>query len=156
MKQTEIHRRKKENRAIFQLGLIVGSFMLGYFPNCGKFMVSLVRLKIKSSILLAFFACNQFAGPIFVFLRPGNTGFFEEMSQRWRGVSNTLSDLIDPRFKPQTSHSRFERSTNWPVTNSYGLLALFSLVVRRSIHVLKAWFLLKSQGHCAVYRLFFL
>ena len=36
--QTEINRQKKENRAILQLGLIVGSYMLGYFPNCGNLL----------------------------------------------------------------------------------------------------------------------
>ena len=36
----------------------------------------------------------------------GNTAPFEEMSQPWRAVGNTVSDLTCPRFEPQTSHSR--------------------------------------------------
>ena len=31
------------------------------------------------------------------------------MSQRWRAIGNTVSDLTDPRFEPQTSRSRGER-----------------------------------------------
>ena len=47
-------------------------------------------------------------------LRPDNTGPFKEMSQRWRTVGNTESDLTGPRFEPQTSHSRDERVTARP------------------------------------------
>ena len=36
-------------------------------------------------------------------LWPGNTALFEEMSQRWRAVGNTVFDLTGPRFEPQTS-----------------------------------------------------
>ena len=36
---------------------------------------------------------------------------FEEVSQRWRAVGNTVFDLTGPRFEPQTSHSRDERVT---------------------------------------------
>ena len=42
---------------------------------------------------------------------PGNTASFEEMSQRWRDVGNTVFDLTGPRFEPQTSRSRDERVT---------------------------------------------
>ena len=38
----------------------------------------------------------------------GNTGPFEEMSQRWRAIGNTVSDMTGPRFEPQTSHSTDE------------------------------------------------
>ena len=41
----------------------------------------------------------------------GNTAPFEEMSQRWRAVGNTVSDLIGPRFESQTSRSRDARFT---------------------------------------------
>ena len=47
-------------------------------------------------------------------LRPGTTAPFEEMSQRWRVVGNTLSELTDPRFEPQTSRSRDESVTDRP------------------------------------------
>ena len=43
--------------------------------------------------------CNELAGPISATLCPGNTAPFEEMSQRWRAVGNTVSDLTGPRFK---------------------------------------------------------
>ena len=59
-------------------------------------------------------ACNELAGPISASLRPGNTAPFEEMSQRWRAVGNTVSDLTGPRFEPQTSRSRDERVTARP------------------------------------------
>ena len=56
-------------------------------------------------------ACNEFPGPISVSLRPGNTALFEEMSQRWRVVGNTVFDLTGPRFEPQISRSRDEGVT---------------------------------------------
>ena len=59
-------------------------------------------------------ACNELAGPISASLRPGNTAPFEEMSQRWRAVGNTVSDLTGLRFEPQTSRSRDERVTARP------------------------------------------
>ena len=55
-------------------------------------------------------ACNELAGPISASLRPGNTAPFQEMSQRWRAVGNTVSDLTGPRFEPQTSRSRDENA----------------------------------------------
>ena len=39
---------------------------------------------------------------------------FEEMSQRWRAVGSTVSDLTGPRFEPQTSRSRDECVTARP------------------------------------------
>ena len=39
----------------------------------------------------------------------GNRALFEEKLQRWRAVSNTVSDLTGPRFEPQTSRLRDER-----------------------------------------------
>ena len=65
-------------------------------------------------------ACNELAAPISASLRPGNTAPFEEMSQRWRAVGNTVSDLTGPRFEPQTSRSRDERVTARP-TGRLGL-----------------------------------
>ena len=44
----------------------------------------------------------------------GNTAPFEEMSQRWRAVGNTVSDSTGPRFELQTSRSRDERVTARP------------------------------------------
>ena len=59
-------------------------------------------------------ACNEFAMPTSASLHPGNTAPFEEMSQRWRTVGNTASNLTGPRFEPQTSRSRDERVTARP------------------------------------------
>ena len=59
--------------------------------------------------LVAALACDEFAGPIYASLRPGNTASFEEMLQRLQTVDNTMSDLTGPRFEPQTSRSRDER-----------------------------------------------
>ena len=35
VRESEEKRRKKENHIILQLSLIVGSFLLGYFPTTG-------------------------------------------------------------------------------------------------------------------------
>ena len=51
-------------------------------------------------------ACNEIAGPTSASLCPGSTALYEEMSQRWRAIGNTASDLTDLRFEPQTSRSR--------------------------------------------------
>ena len=42
--------------------------------------------------------CNELAGPIFTSLHPGRTASFEEVLQWWRGVGNTVFDLITLRF----------------------------------------------------------
>ena len=42
------------------------------------------------------------------------TALFEEMSQRWRAINNTVSDLTAPRFEPQTFRSRDECATARP------------------------------------------
>ena len=80
--------------------------------NCDSYKVS---LSISLYSLQYAGACNELAGPISASLRPGNTAPFEEMSQRWRAVSNTVSDLTGPRFEPQTSRSRDERVTARPI-----------------------------------------
>ena len=59
-------------------------------------------------------ACYELAEPISPSLRPGNTASYEEMSQRWRAVGNTVFDLTGPKFKPQTSRYREERVTARP------------------------------------------
>ena len=67
-------------------------------------------------------ACNKFAGPISASLLPGYSGSLECISQRWRSVGKSVSDLTGPRFKPQTSRSRHERVTTRPTgqwTRSY-------------------------------------
>ena len=55
--------------------------------------------------------CNELAGHFSASLRCGNTASFKEMSQRWRAVGSTVSDLTGPRFKPLTSRSRDELVT---------------------------------------------
>ena len=71
-------------------------------------------------------------GPISVSLRPGNTAPFEETSQRWRAVGNTVSDLTSPRFEPQTSRSKDEHVTARPTGLHINLLSdkinLFEIV----------------------------
>ena len=76
----------------------------------------LMFFKSNFSIYAQYYAeaCNEFVGPISASLRPGNTTSFEEMSQRWRAVGNTVSDLTGPRFEPQTSCSRDESVTARP------------------------------------------
>ena len=54
-------------------------------------------------------ACNEYAGPIFVSLGPGNTAHFEEILQRWQAAGNTESTSTSPRFEPQTYRSKDKR-----------------------------------------------
>ena len=49
---------------------------------------------------------------------PGSTVPFEEMSQRWRAIGNTVSNLTDLIFEPRTSRSRDERVTARPTGRS--------------------------------------
>ena len=51
----------------------------------------------------------SFAWPISASLYPGNRDCFKEMLQRRRAFGDAVSNLIGPRFEPQTSHSRNER-----------------------------------------------
>ena len=57
---------------------------------------------------------TSFAGPISTSLRPGNTVPFEEMSQWWRAVGNTGSDLTGSRFEHRTSHFKDKSVTARP------------------------------------------
>ena len=49
----------------------------------------------------------------------GNTAPFEEMSQQWQAVGNTVFDMTGPRFEPRTSRSETnalpldELACNW-------------------------------------------
>ena len=108
---------------------------------------------MKSNLLLysLYYAevCNEFARPISASLRPGNTVSFEVMSQRWRAVGNTVSDLTGPRFEPTTSplqrQTRF-RLNNGPVSNPYllfcdvGVWCNCVYVCRTGIYVLRTYF----------------
>ena len=38
--KSEMRRQRKENQAVFQLAMIVGSFVFGYIPTCGGWFVS--------------------------------------------------------------------------------------------------------------------
>ena len=90
-------------------------------------------LQIESFILLAVLrfakACNEFAGPIFTSLHPG-TAPFEEMSERWRAVGNTVSDLTGPRFEPQTFHSKDESVTQRPTARYFYYKIVVILVIK--------------------------
>ena len=59
-------------------------------------------MKSNYSLYLLYYAeaCNKFAGHISASLRPDNSAALEEMSQRWRAVGNTVSDLTGQRFEP--------------------------------------------------------
>ena len=63
-------------------------------------------------------ACNEFVGPISASLRPGYTASFEEMSQRWQDVGNSVSGLTGLSFEPQTYRTA-------PETNALLLNQLF-------------------------------
>ena len=81
-------------------------------------MCFIQRQIIKSKLNLSLYplyyteVCNEFA--FFASVHQGNTAPFEEMSQRWRAVGNTVTDLTSPRFAPKTSCSRDERVTARP------------------------------------------
>ena len=66
-------------------------------------------------------------------LHPGNTAPFEEMSQRWRVVGNTVFHLTGPRFEPQTIRSRDERVTARP-TGRFFYCKLFLLAQWNKSH----------------------
>ena len=61
----------------------------------------------KSNLLLCSLSyaetCNKLAKSLSASLRPGNTASFNEMSQQWRAVGNTVFDLTDRRFEPRIS-----------------------------------------------------
>ena len=67
--------------------------------------------KVKSNLLFHSLyyaeARNKFAGAISASLCPGKTAPLEEMSSWWRAVGNTVSDLTDSRFEPQTANNFF-------------------------------------------------
>ena len=71
-----------------------------------------IKLNLSLCSLYYVEVCNEFAGPISASLRPGNTAPFEKMSQRWRAVGNTVSNLTG--FELQTSRSRDECVTARP------------------------------------------
>ena len=90
-----------------------------------KIAKSVGILSIKSNQIFHYTRCNtpervtSWRGPSPRHLRPGNTAPFEEMSQRWRAVGNTMSDLTGPRFEHQTSRSKDKRVTVRPTGRSY-------------------------------------
>ena len=77
-----------------QLDIVVHSSV-----TCNK------KAKSNLSLLSLYYveACNEFAEPISASYHPPNTAFFEEMSQRWQAVGNTVSDLTGSRSESHTS-----------------------------------------------------
>ena len=67
---------------------------------------------------LSYIIMKRVCGPVSASLRPGNTAFFEEMSQRWQAVGNTVSALTGPRFEPLTSRFRGKSVTARPTGRS--------------------------------------
>ena len=89
-----------------------------FLPNENKLKKYCSSNQIKSFIILA--ALRRSVYRVFrlhlrFFVPAGDTGLFEEISQRWRVVGNTVSDLTGPRFEPQTSRSRSKRATPQPI-----------------------------------------
>ena len=63
-------------------------------------------------------ACSEITGPISKFLCPGHTSSFEEMSQRWQALGNTVSALTGPRFNlsppaPETKALPLDQLAGW-------------------------------------------
>ena len=67
-----------------------------------KFFGNLLIFKSIRSLYSLYYAeaCDECAGPISASLRPGNTAPFEEISQLWRAVGNSVFDLTDPSCEP--------------------------------------------------------
>ena len=62
-------------------------------------------------------ACSEFGGPVIsASLRPRNTAPFEEMSEWWLSVDNTVADLTGRWLQSQTSRSRDKGITTRPKT----------------------------------------
>ena len=93
----------------------------------GFAIYSIIKSNLSLYLLDFAEAWNELAGPISASLRIGNTAPFEEMSQRWRAVGNTVSNLTGPRFEPQTSRSRDERVTAQP-TGRYTVFFNFAVI----------------------------
>ena len=83
-----------------------------------------LQIKIKSSLYSLYCAetFNEFTGPITSLRVAGNIALYEKISQRWRAVGNSLSNLTGPRFEPQTyllqRRMRYY-SINWPRLPSF-------------------------------------
>ena len=77
-------------------------------------MICDYNLKLNLSLYLRYYteACNEFTELISASLRLRNIAPFKDMLQR--SVGNPVSNLIGPRFEPQTSRSRDERVTAQP------------------------------------------
>ena len=111
------------SRGIFRLflsqvkPLILLVFSLSITPSI--FFSLLPFLADKNLSLYSLYyaeACNELAGPISASLHPGNTVSFEELLQRWRAVSNSVSDLTGPKFESQISRSIDARVTARPTS----------------------------------------
>ena len=91
--------------------------------------------KSNLSLYLMYYAeaCNELAGPISASLRLGSTASFEEMSQSWRAVGNTVSDLTSPRFEPQISCSRDESVTARPTGRCQFFVGLSKISRERNV-----------------------
>ena len=79
---------------------------------------------------------NPGAGPVSASMRSGNTTLYEEMSQRWQAVGNTVSDLTRPRFKLLTSRSKDKRITARPTGGPETKYRFISWFPRRLICLL--------------------
>ena len=75
------------------------------YPRCALIGSCNQKSNLSLYLLCHAEACNEFAGPISLSLRLGNTDSFEEMLQQWRAIVNAMSDFTAPRFEPPTSRS---------------------------------------------------
>ena len=71
-------------------------------------------------------ACSEFMWPISATLRTNNTTSSEEISQRWRAVGNTVSNLTGLWFEPQISRSIDECVTSRPTGQNFSPNSLYS------------------------------
>ena len=99
--------RIMQNAVLRMDPLMVLGFTMCWCKFCFKSNLSIYSLYYAE-------ACNKLAGPNSASLRPGTTTSFEKMLLRLRVVGNTVTDLIGPRFGPQTPRSRDGRITALP------------------------------------------
>ena len=72
-----------------------------------------------------------------VIVPASDLGRFQEMLQRWGAIGNTVYDLTDPRFEPQTFRSRHERVTARPTGRFNVIIILYYYCYYNYYHFVK-------------------
>ena len=92
----QLHCKKFKQKARKTLENIIDIRLLQFdqkeceYPHCALIGSCNQKSNLSLDLLCYAEACNEFEGPIFISLLPGNTDSFQEMSQQWRAVGNTV------------------------------------------------------------------